>query len=170
MLEKKIKDGIEILNEESCAEAKVLNIFNDICFEFCIEQFSIAVFAGKEDITESFYIYDTYSKEWIERYRNQQYYLYDPVFSSLQKVAIPFEWDTESFQNILPAQKNVMREARDFGICSGITISLIPHRTFHGFVTVLNKPFLHYDVLSTLSLIGNISVNKIISEKNKKTD
>lgn len=165
MMRKKIKTAVEKLNTQACTKEEVLGVFSDVCAEFCVDQFALAVFSGKKDITESFYIYDTYSKDWMQRYKEKQYHLYDPVFSSLQKVAIPFEWDTESFRDMVPAQKDLMREARDFGICSGVTIPLIPHPTFHGFVTILNQPYLHPEVLYTLSLVANVCADKMTTSK-----
>ena len=104
----------------------------------------------------------------MQRYKDKGYHLYDPVFSSLQKVAIPFEWDTESFENVSPLQRSLMKEAREFGVCSGLTIPLIPRENVHGFVTILNNLSLHPDALYMLYLIGNVCVNKIAYLENRK--
>lgn len=160
-MKKKVNEAVEEISSKGCTKERALSVFHNICTDFGIEQFAIAIFSGKKNITDSFYIYDTYSEDWMQRYKEMQYHLYDPVFRELQKVAVPFEWDTDSFEDSVPAQKKIMNEARDFGIRSGITIPLIPHRTYHGFVTVLNQLSLHYDVLYSLSLIGNICASKI---------
>ncbi|MCE2716019.1 MAG: autoinducer binding domain-containing protein [Pseudomonadota bacterium] len=168
MLGKRVKETIEEINDGNCTKEKSLNIFHDICSQFYIEQFALAVFSGKKNFVESFQIYETYSKEWMQRYKDKGYHLYDPVFSSLQKVAIPFEWDTESFENVSPLQRSLMKEAREFGVCSGLTIPLIPRENVHGFVTILNNLSLHPDALYMLYLIGNVCVNKIAYLENRK--
>lgn len=168
ILNKKIKIGLDKINAIKHSEKDAFYVFKDICLDLNLDQFALAIFSGKKNITESFDIYDTYSKEWIQRYKEKQYYLYDPVFSSLQKVAIPFERNRESFDNLLPIQKTLMNESYDFGIKSGVTVPLLPDPMFHGFVTALNKTALHYDVLYTLSLVGNVCVSKIMSLQKKR--
>lgn len=161
MLNNKISTVMERINTHSNEDAFI--VFKNICFEFDIEKFALAVFSGQKNIVESFFINDTYPEEWMHRYKEKQYHLYDPVFSSLKKVAIPFEWNAQSFRNILPIQQILLDESQDFGIKSGVTIPLFPHPTFHGFLTVLNQQYLHPEVLFTLSLIANVCANKIMS-------
>lgn len=168
MLNKRVNTAIEKINCTTKSEQDVFEIFHSICNDFDIEQFALAVFSGKKKITESFSVYNTYSKEWEKRYNDERYYLCDPVFNTLKKIAVPFEWSTDSFDNLLPIQQTLMEESRDFGIKSGITIPLIPHPTFHSFVTVLNHPFLHPEVLYTLSLVSNVCANKISNLKDNE--
>ncbi len=168
LADKKIKSALERIDAVKYFEEDVFAVFKGICLDLNFEKFALAIFSGRKDITESFSIYNTYSKEWIQHYKEKQYHLCDPVFSSLRKVAVPFEWDTKSFDGLLPTQQTLMEESFDFGIKSGITIPLIPYATFHGFVTVLNQSSLHHDVLYTLSLVGNVCSNKIISLQDKR--
>lgn len=146
----------------------IFGVFEDMCFDFNIEEFAIAVFSGRKKITESFFTHDTYPKEWALRYKEEKYYLCDPVFGALKKTAIPFEWSTDDFDGLIPIQQVLMEEARDFGIRSGITIPLIPHPTFHGFATIINRPYLHPEVLYTLSLVANICADKMTTLKDTK--
>jgi len=168
MLDKRINTAVEKINCIKQSDTDVFDIFQEICADFGIEQFALAVFSGKKKITETFCVYDTYSKDWVQRYKDERYYLCDPVFNTLKKIAVPFEWNTDSFDNLLPIQQTLMEESRDFGIKSGITIPLIPHPTFHSFATVLNHPFLHPEVLYTLSLVANVCANKISSLKDNE--
>lgn len=159
----KISIAIEKINSISFSEEKIFSIFKDICLDFDIETFALAIFSGKQSIVESFGICTTYSEEWINRYQENQYHLYDPVFSALKKVAAPFEWSTNSFKNLLPIQQTLMNEASDFNIKTGETIPLIPHPTFHGFATVANTPSLHPEVLYILSSAANVCASKIMA-------
>ncbi len=168
MLNKRINAAIEQINSITQSDEGVFEIFQNICNDFNVEQFALAVFSGKKKITESFCVHNTYSKEWEKRYTKERYYLCDPVFSTLKKVAVPFEWSVDGFDNLLPIQQTLMEESFDFGIKSGITIPLIPHATFHGFTTVLNQAFLHPEVLYTLSLVANVCANKIATIKDSQ--
>lgn len=159
----KISTAIEKINSINSSEEKIFAVFKDICLDFDIETFALAVFSGKQSIVESFCLYTTYSKEWVRYYEERQYHLYDPVFSALKKVAAPFEWSTTSFKNLLPIQQTLMNESYEFGIKSGETIPLIPHPTFHGFATVANISPLHPEVLYILSSAANVCANKVIS-------
>lgn len=168
MLNKRIGKALEKINGLPLSDKDAVTIFQEICFDFNIEQFAIAVFSGRKKITESFGVHGTYTKEWVEYYKEQKYHLCDPVFSCLQKAAIPFEWSTDDFDGLIPIQQVLMEEARDFGIRSGITIPLIPHPTFHGFATIINRPYLHPEVLYTLSLVANICADKMATLKDTK--
>lgn len=161
-MKKKVNEAVEEISSKGCTKERALSVFHNACTDFGIEQFAIAVFSGKKKITDSFFAYNTYPEGWEKRYKQKEYYLRDPVFAALKNAAVPFSWSTDDFDDILPVQKTLMKEARDFGICLGITIPLIPHSTFHGFVTIINQPFLHYSILYSLSLIGNICANKVM--------
>lgn len=163
MKNKKIGMVIEKINSIGNSEEKIFATFKDICNDFDIESFALAVFSGKQNIIESFCLYTTYPKEWVHRYEEEQYHLHDPVFDTLKKVAAPFEWSTNSFRNLLPIQQTLMKEAYDFGIKSGETIPLIPHPNFHGFATVANTSSLRPEILYTLSSAANICASKIMS-------
>lgn len=163
MLNKRIRNVLERVNNIAQSNQEMFNIFQDVCYDFNIDKFALALFSGKKKITETFCVYDTYSKEWVQHYKEEKYFLCDPVFGTLKKVAIPFEWSSDNFDKLLPTQKKLMEEARDFGIFSGVTIPLIPHPTFHGFATVLNQPYLHPEVLYTLSLVANVCADKMSS-------
>lgn len=165
---KSIKNVLDRIDAVKHFEEDVFTAFKDICLDFNIEQFALAIFSGGKNITESFCVYDTYPEGWVQHYKNNQYYLHDPAFKALKKVAVPFEWDTKSFENLSSIQQKLLEESYDFGIKSGITIPLIPYATFHGFVTALNQTALHHDVLYTLSLLGNVCSNKIMSLQEKR--
>lgn len=168
MKNNKINTVMEKINAISASQEKIFSILQDICYDFNINSFALAVFSGKQSLIDSFCLHSTYPKEWISHYQDKQYHLYDPVFGALKKAAAPFEWSTHSFKNLLPIQQLLMNEAYDFGIKSGETIPLIPHPTFHGFVTVINQPSLHPEALYILSLAANMSASKLIYIRNNQ--
>ncbi len=166
MKNSKINTAIEKINTINTSQEKIFSTFQDICHDFNIDSFALAVFAGKQSLIDSFCLHCTYPKEWISHYQNSQYHLYDPVFGALQKAAAPFEWSTHSFKNLLPIQQQLMNEAYEFGIKFGETIPLIPHPTFHGFVTIINQPSLHPEALYMLSFAANMCANKLTYIRN----
>lgn len=159
----KLSKIVEKINNINTSEERIFSSFQDICYDFNVESFALAVFSGKQSIIESFNLHSTYPREWIHRYQDKHYHLYDPVFSTLQKIAAPFEWSTYSFKNLLPIQQILMNEANDFGVKFGETIPLIPHPTFHGFLTIINQSSLHPEALYMLSFAANVCANKITS-------
>jgi len=152
VLSQKIERATKEINKEMKSEEEAFKILKDICLNFCLKRFSLAIFSGKKEITESFYLYSTCPLKWEEHYKKNKYYLADPIFNSLQKVAMPFEWNTRN----------------DFGIRSGITIPLPPRATFHGFFTIFNQASLHPDIIYALSLVANVCTEKIMGIKKSK--
>jgi len=165
MLKQKIQHIIERVNISFSSGKDIFGILQDICQDFYLHDISLSIFFGEERISDSFFLYSTYKPKWIQHYKDQQYYLCDPLFSCLQKISIPFEWDIQDFKDLFPLQQKLMEEAYSFGIKSGTTIPLLPQTTFHGFLTVLNQTALHPDILYVLSLVGNICTQKIIELK-----
>jgi len=168
VLSQKIENAAQVINKEMSSEEEVFKTLKSICFNFCLKRFSLAIFFGKKEITESFYFYSTCPLKWETHYKKNKYYLADPIFNSLQKVAMPFEWDIKNFKDLFPFQQELMKHANDFGIKSGITIPLLPRPTFHGFFTIFNQASLHPDVMYTLSLAANVCTEKIIGIKKSK--
>jgi DNA-binding CsgD family transcriptional regulator len=168
VLSKKIENAIQEINKKMNSEEEIFKTLKSICFDFCLKRFSLAIFSGKKEITESFYLYSTCSLKWEEHYKKNKYYLADPIFNSLQKVAIPFEWDIKNFKDLFPFQQVLLKHASAFGISSGITIPLPPRPTFHGFFTIFNQASLHPDIIYTLSLVANVCAEKIMGIKKSK--
>lgn len=161
MVTKKLLEKIE---SESHEEA-VFDVLKELCMHFSIENVALAIFAKEAYGGKSFFVYENYPKNWGQHYLKNNFFAHDPIFNALREVALPFEWNVEKFQNVTDMQKRLLSESKDFGINFGVTVPLIPYRTFHGFVTVLNQSSLHYDILHSLSVIGNVSANKIMTLK-----
>lgn len=157
---------LEKIESESCEE-DVFNVLREVCLHFCVDQLSLAVFLKRKNINDNFLVYNTYPLGWEEHYLRNEYHLHDPVFRVLQRIAVPFGWNIESFTNLSRKQIKLLRDSSDFGINSGVTIPLIPHSAFHGFVTVLNQSRLSYDALHSISIVGNVCTNKIARLKRK---
>lgn len=165
MLAQKIEEALEEINEGRRVDGDVLKILEKICYSFSIRYFSLAIFYGEKSISESFFMHSTYAEKWQDHYIKNKYYLCDPAFTSLQKIAIPFEWEIKKFKDLTPQQSNFAKEAYNFGIRSGLTIPLFPQSNFHGFFTIFNQAPLHPDILYTFSLIANFCTSRIMEEK-----
>lgn len=147
---------------------QIHSLFDNCCKEFNLETYALAILSEKKNSLEYFSIYHTYPREWINRYKEKKYYRYDPVFSNLKKFAFPFEWNCEQFDTTTHIQKKFVEEAIDFGVKKGLTIPLIPNYSFQGFLTLLHQPSIHPDILYSLSLVGNVSVRKIMTLETQK--
>jgi len=172
VLAQKIKRAIEEINDiegvnRNCDES-AFRILKNICGDFYIKRFSLSIFFEEEKAQESFFLYSTCPLKWQQHYLGNKYYLCDPVFHSLQKVIFPFEWNTQSFTNLTPLQRQLINEMCAFGIKAGMTIPLLPYPTFHGFFTVFNQTSLHSDVVYALSLAANVCASKIMRIKRNK--
>ncbi len=165
MLAQKIEEALEEINEVIRVDGDVFKILEKICRNFSARYFSLAIFYGEKSISESFFMYSTYSEKWEQQYIKNKYYVCDPIFKSLQKIAFPFEWEIKNFKDLTPQQRNFAKEAYNFGIRSGLTIPLSPQPNFHGFFTIFNQTSLHPDILYALSLIANACTCRIMEEK-----
>lgn len=146
MLKQKIQRIIEKINIPLSSDENTFSVLQNICQELNLHEFSLSIFFGEEEITNSFFLYSTYEPKWVQRYKDQQYYLCDPLFSELQKIALSFEWNIQDFKSLFPHQQTLMKEIYDSGIKSGTTIPLLPQTTFHGFLTIFNQTALHPDI------------------------
>ncbi len=162
LITKKALEKIESIDSSS---DEIFNVLREVCLHFDVEQLALAVFLKQKNNNHNFLVYHTYPLGWEDHYLKNEYYLHDPVFNVLQKIAFPFEWNLESFTNLSRIQIELLNDSSDFGINSGITIPLIPRSIFHGFVTLLNRSGLPYDALHSLSMVGNVCANKIMCLK-----
>ncbi len=160
-----IKKALEKIESIDSSPDDIFNVLKEVCLHFDVEQLALAVFLKQKNIDDNFLVYNTYPLGWEDHYLENEYYLHDPVFNVLQKIAFPFEWNLESFTNLSRIQIKLLNDSSDFGINSGVTIPLIPRSVSHGFVTLLNRSGLPYDALYSLSMIGNVCANKIMCLK-----
>lgn len=165
MITKNALEKVEVTKNET----DVFQVFKEVCLHFDIEQSALAIFFGEKRINSSFLVYNTYPIEWEKHYIKNQYHLHDPIFEEFRKISHPFEWHTQGFSKLSKIQKKLLDESYDFGVKFGVTIPLIPYTAFHGFVTALNQPMPQFEVLHTLSVVGNVCTNKIVQLKNMKS-
>ena len=144
---KKIEQMIESLWEIDDLDELDLKV-KRICEAFDVEKFSIASYFNNE-----FQLVDTYPLAWVDHYKENHYYLHDPILS-WSKIRLPFNWCGNKMENLTLVQKRLFSEAHDFGVKNGITISLLPFSNEPTFLTVLNLSKLHVDAMHALSLVG----------------
>ena len=78
------------------------------------------------------YFSSTYPAAWLEHYQQNRYFAIDPVFIGVEDRVVPIRWGFD--QEIMPRTKigrQIIQEAREFGICSGITVPV--HGAGHEF-------------------------------------
>jgi len=75
VLSQKVENAAQVINKEMNSEEEVFKTLKSICFNFCLKRFSLAIFFGKKDITESFYFYSTCPLKWETHYKKNKYYL-----------------------------------------------------------------------------------------------
>jgi hypothetical protein len=64
--------------------------------------------------------FSTYPDEWLTHYLTRKYHEQD--FVLLKNSYLPFAWGEKISKNITPLQRQIFKEAQDFGIYKGITI------------------------------------------------
>ena len=140
----KTEQMVESLGESS--DLNELNINIKKIFEsFDIEKFSIAGYCDNE-----FQIFDTYPPDWMSHYISSQYHFHDPILS-WNKIRLPFSWSSNKIKNLTPTQERLFSVAHDFGINTGITLS-VPSQTGQIFLTLLDHENHHPFALYALSL------------------
>ena len=80
------------------------------------------------------YFNSTYPAAWLEHYQESQYFAIDPVFIGVEDRVVPICWGFD--QAIKPRTKigrRIFQEAREFGICNGVTVPV--HGAGHEFAT-----------------------------------
>lgn len=66
-----------------------------------------------------------YPLDWIEYYMRQKYYLTDPVMVDACSRRLPVRWGPGGeYRALSDEQQRIMDEAREFGICRGLTIAM----------------------------------------------
>lgn len=84
-----------------------------------------------------------YPDDWLVHYWKNDYALSDPVVSYCGQHIVPVEWHTLSFDPDSPSAQ-VMREAADFGLKSGVSMPIHSPRGEHGILSfALNRDDAH---------------------------
>lgn len=134
---------------ENLGESSNLNELNQnikkIFESFDVERFAITGYCDN-----TFRSFTTYPNEWIQHYIENQYYDHDPVLS-WGKLRLPFHWEGSKMTDLTPIQERLVSQAHDFGIKTGITLS-VPSSTGQAFLTLLDYQELHPSALYVLSL------------------
>lgn len=80
------------------------------------------------------YFNSTYPVAWLAHYQDSRYFAVDPVFIGVEDSVLPIRWGFD--QEIRPRTKigrRIFLEAREFGICNGVTLPV--HGAGHEFAT-----------------------------------
>lgn len=99
----------------------------DLVGELGLDWFAYALFRPPvgRDTNLASTVLTNYPAQWVDRYLNGQYQLFDPVIELAASSNRPFYWGQGRFLRTLrKAQRQVFDEARAFGIASGLAIPL----------------------------------------------
>jgi len=117
-------DALEAINN-STSSAAVFVIFDDYARQISIETFSYHILSDnlkKLPFAESVQ-QCTFSEEWIERYRDQNYFDNDPLMARAVQSTKPFHWyDLESTDTIMENQRRMLSELKDQGFVDGLAV------------------------------------------------
>ncbi len=116
--------------------------FLSLCFSFKMNEFFLGEVTGEKTEDLILYCYTTYPKDWMSIYLEREYHKVDPILLNIEKLALPYSWNVDSFMTMDGDQRNFYREAYDYGIRSGTTIPLEIEDKRRRYLTVLN-PTMH---------------------------
>lgn len=136
--------------------------FKKTCEAYFIEKFALATLLKTKTsrINQIFSTLDNYPPEWMNDYKNEKYYLDDPVFIRAQQTTIPCYWHIDKFSDVNDNQKKILIEAFDFGIKSGTIVPILPNGKMCGLLSLIDTNIHHPEVLYVLSNASHIYLNR----------
>jgi DNA-binding CsgD family transcriptional regulator len=148
----------------SCSPDHLNTNFKNVCENYFIETFALAVLSKKNRSYERqhklFSTFDSFPTEWIELYQHNKYYLNDPVFLRAQNTTMPYNWQSDKIKDIDTIQKKILSEAHDFGIERGTIIPLLPNAKCDGLLSLVDINIHHPEVLYILANASHIYLNR----------
>ena len=112
--------------------------------------------------------FSTYPAEWLHIYSKHNYEQHDIVLQSAKNSLTLFIWNQYSVQNSCPKQKDVLHHAAEYGLKSGVTLSMnLQKKTIVTFTSnISNKNFQKYihryaSDIFTLSYILSIVIESL---------
>lgn len=118
----------------------------------------------------------TYPEEWVERYRDENYVLIDPIIANGLGRQMPFEWqEAIGSTELTSSQRQFFGEAGEFGISVGFTVPIHGPQAQFSAVTVTsdlpphladrlissNRFFIHLMGLYYNEHVGSILLSQI---------
>ncbi|MEN3930589.1 LuxR family transcriptional regulator [Microvirga sp. W0021] len=108
---------VEALNG-GCDKRVIMVALRDFAHAYRCEWFAYVDLAGSD-----IQIFSNYPKEWQSHYLAEGYSLIDPVIMTAKNHIAPFVWDEQTLShNLSRKQKQFLKEAKKFGIQSGLSI------------------------------------------------
>src|SRR6185437_3673467 len=99
---------------------------------------------------------NTRPQQYIERYKEQNYLVRDPMVTELRHTVVPYTWkDVQSRRRLSRSEQKIIDEGRDFGMHEGLIIPIV---TLSGSMSVFSpcgsEPDLSQRARSALEIIG----------------
>lgn len=101
-------------------------------------------------------VLNTRPREYIERYKEMNYLVRDPMVTELRQTLHPFTWkDVQQRRRLSPSERKIVDEGRDFGMNAGFIVPIV---TLSGSMSVFSpcgeNPDLSQRARSALEIIG----------------
>lgn len=156
------KELNDLLDEMYCAQtgSELDKSMRRICDYHMVGKFSLAAISKRSGVGNDVGLLDSYPIEWMKRYMAQHYDLIDPVFHGVQHKDLFFCWHIEKFKDITLQQKKMLKEADDFGIRFGTTLSLLPTQEYRYVMTLLDANIDNAHVLHGVAMAANYYVRE----------
>ena len=99
------------------------------------------------------FVFSGFPHAWVRRYEEQNYFACDPVLSEAGKDVLPVIWRDRHFR--ADHARQLWDEARDFGICHGLSVSLREKPGLAGVFSLARDRVLGERGSDLAALIGN---------------
>lgn len=142
---------IESIQRETRDDA-ILDIMFKAIGRYGFDSFIISGLPDRGQDVRPFVLLSGWDAEWYARYTERGYVHSDPVAKHCFSTALPFDWSDAPFDpEVDLAAKNVVDEARAFGLCEGLCVPIHMEGGMQGVVSFVGNPD-HLDTVARLEL------------------
>ncbi len=127
------QDGLQRFSEVLSVE-EITTLCDSYCKFFGFDTFVYALRVPEYFASSKLVVVDGYPSSWVNHYFERSFYEIDPVMEYSSKHIVPIEWHNLRIDKD-SRQKDMMNEARAFGVKSGVTM---PIHSPHGELGVLS--------------------------------
>lgn len=116
---------------EAVSQAETVEALHSVCADICqqcgFDRFIYGARVPTSFVKPYFIFISGYPKDWREHYAANNYMVVDPTVKYCSQNVTPLTWDGDMYcceDETPPEIRRFMSEARDFGLCSGISFPL----------------------------------------------
>ncbi|MBB4052882.1 LuxR family quorum sensing-dependent transcriptional regulator [Devosia subaequoris] len=131
---------IEGIQNQTTVNA-ILDIMNRAISNYGFERFIVSGLPDPGMDVRPFVLLSGWKEEWYERYTGLGYVHLDPVARHCFSTAVPFDWSQAPYdQENDKAARQVMEEAREFGMGEGFCVPVHMEGGMQGVVSLVGSP------------------------------